>query len=478
MALSSRSLAGAGAALLLVFSSCSKDPEAPALSVTTAEAPGAPTVVPLTFTPAPPTKPASADYAFDWDAATVMPTPPGSAPIPAPWAPTAVRAFSDDLRDDHRKADGWELLYNNFSSVYAANTPTFILYNKYRGLVRCYYYQQTDAQSARSYQALASTPKLGGSAATSSPLLSFAAQSVVDPLQNAQFASSLEMQPIGERVWYAVQSELAYDRNIGRATHESLSLTWQLNGSKVDGIRLGTSQVGTRLPVSFQVEGVDLTRPTLFSTALSYDGPVWLRLTGPASLASLQQAGVSTAEAQQALSLQPGVRVFSGVVPSQNAGTGALVQVPAQMKFNSDANVLLTNFNVALPGYANGTTVGWAPQYNEAPGVFFLESRPTVLTRQQVGGTQPYTYTLDVPSVRYLFNPAVTRIADIKNIRQEIVAVGDTTVPEPPLYIGSALAANRPLHVRGVRVSFDVVPKNGSTTIRHTKTFRANSKPQ
>ena len=81
---------------------------------------------------------------FDWDNADYMPTPPGYTKIHVPWYVGATGSITSvypaDVYSDNKASDGWEMLYNKFSSKTYTPRPYFILYNKYRGLLRIYHY--------------------------------------------------------------------------------------------------------------------------------------------------------------------------------------------------------------------------------------------------------------------------------------------------------------------------------------------------
>jgi hypothetical protein len=460
----------------LALSGCHKDKDpAPLTVAASSNTTATPTVIPLTFIPAPPTKALDPNYAFDLDNAQVMPSQAGAAAIPAPWAATAVGAYSADIRNDHKQADGWELLYTLFSADSAPNTNYFVTYNKYRGVMRLYYYlnQGVTGNTLAAYRALASSLYLRGRQAGTSPLFNFAGQSVIDMAKNADFVSSLDTQPLANGTWYITQYELAYDQNIVSKDYTTTAFTWQLNSSQLTGLSL--NGVGlTSLPGSLYVDKVDFCHPGTIDYSLTYAGPAQLTLTGPASLTSLQQSGLPAEGARQVLALTAGAPWFRGQVPTQNAGLGATASLPVQAKFYTKADVGIAGPFLAFPGYDNSQVIGIAPQYNAAPGVFYLQSAPVITKQVLANGAQPYVYTLNVASVKYLFNPAVQALASIRNIQQEIVATAVDTGLDTTLYAGTTLAASQELTIQGVRVSFDVVPNNGSSPVHIVKTFKAD----
>lgn len=120
------------------------------------------------------------------------------------------------------------------------------------------------------------------------------------------------------------------------------------------------------------------------------------------------------------------------------------------MRFN-----FVGGLSFATPGLDNKDVTGIGPAFNESVGIFYLEEKPVIL-HQQISGNLNEQY---------------------KNFRQEIVAVDPDegkTLTEAKIYCGNVLKASAPLDIHGVRVSFEVVPKNGSAPVKIIKTFKAD----
>lgn len=114
--------------------------------------------------------------------------------------------------------------------------------------------------------------------------------------------------------------------------------------------------------------------------------------------------------------------------------------------------------------------------FNEPMGVFYLVSKPVIHYSRSTGAV-PEQYKLDVSSVEYVINPFIQNYAEVRNFRQEIVAVDAEEIKnltEAKIFRGSILKASAPLTILGVRVSFEVAPKNGSTPVKIIKTFKAD----
>jgi hypothetical protein len=463
--------------LLILLTQCkSKDPE-PILVVVenTAVQPSQnPTIVPMVAIPTPPTR-IGLNFPLDWDKITTMPAPPSRVPIPLPWSDQATRMFSEDIRYDFKKEDGWELIYNRFSdTVLVSGGDYFILYNKYRGILRYYMYQAYSVENIADNDMITHTLSQNGSYAASSSLLNFADQQIVDVLSNSSEVSTLEPRPIAKDAWYAFEYEMAYDPNSYQQNFNSMSLSWSFVSMQLDMFSMnGTTY--PKVPFSIRQTGVKIGPWT--TTSVSGVSQIVLNGTRDANAAYTVLDNQSKGVISEIVNGNSIHDLKSGILSSTNAPGN-----PASL-FTWDAELicrvkpsmaLLTSRLLSPPGIDNSQTLGGSPFYNAAMGVFNLDKRPVVIYKKI---ENKHLYSLNVPSVRYLFNPAVTKLADIQDITQEVIAQsatepGMTTIAK--LYKGQSLEANQPLSVVGVRVSFVVAPKNGSAKVKIVKTFKAD----
>ncbi|SET55857.1 hypothetical protein [Hymenobacter actinosclerus] len=416
--------------------------------------------------PTPPTKnDPAAD--FDWETDLTLPAPAEQPAVPVPWAPTAKRAFPIQWASDYLRADGWELVYNSSSRQRVAASKFLVFYNKFRGVMRMYYYLNDDSGALPLNSTLASTLAIEGSYAGQSPLLNFSGQQIVDFTQNAAFASTLEPQPLSRFTWYATQVELTYDPLIRYQSYDKFSMRWTLASYAIAAGTLGGAPFSA-LPVGLRHVGTDFN-----GLPPSFSGPADLLVHGASSIDLLQNAGFNTDGLRRTLLDPINSDLLDGVVTqaAQTAGTTLKWSVPAQIVRGPSS--LLISPALALPGYDNSWTSGVAVHYNEVPGVFNLLDSPVVKEQEQPGETYRYRYTLNIPSVRYTFNPATIGAATIRDIKQTLIAAAaDDSSPTPMYYVGGTLEATAELRVVGVRVSFEVVPTNGSAPVRIIKTFK------
>ena len=188
---------------------------------------------------------------FDWENVDWMPTPAGQSRIPAPWVGQGSLAstFGLDVINDRKRSDGWELIYNTFTNSAPGNiqNPYFVLYNKYRGLLRIFLYTTTQFISSSTYL------QDGISVITNqqTSLLNFVGNDIVDGskknmnYQQMQPASNDGSMPLASNKWYMMQYEMAYDPNISQIPYNQIQLNWNLNYYNVETIDLGGTLQGT-----------------------------------------------------------------------------------------------------------------------------------------------------------------------------------------------------------------------------------------
>jgi hypothetical protein len=178
-----------------------------------------------------------------------------------PWVPGAATDIPLDIALDHKKVDGWVLLYNFMDGelkdlqgqpvVIDHPNAFFALYNKYRGIIRFFYFHKKETTySDFTYGLMMETPSEG------TTLLNFAkdfaesdeALSRHPSLQRANIAKFGTSGPILEH-WHHFDVELAYDPRIAEKFYSDVNMRWLGRGTdthnltldgKVEGSILGT----------------------------------------------------------------------------------------------------------------------------------------------------------------------------------------------------------------------------------------------
>lgn len=442
-------------------------------------------------------------YPLDWENIDYMPTPPGMAAVLVPWASGASRQFAPELANDYSASSGWTLVYNTFNTTITHDNWYFILYNKYTGMIRMYYYIPSNANYITSSNLIY---KLAteGSYASSSPILNFADQQFVDIGTNSSFATTIQQWQVARSTWYVLQYELAYDQNMYAQSFTSFNFLWPIRSSSITNVAINGTITGT-LKGNITTPGSDFTIAPSFT------------LNGDNNSSSVTINGSSDAE-----KLKPslGITLFNKIKDALLSGAQGIVKnilsgifkrssstppventnlkIDAKVSLTGTltSDFLLTSAAFSIPGYNQTNTTGFAPLYNQPLGVFYLSAKPAVDISVQYVPTDTrsnrlYTCTVDDNSFNFIFNPTVLAIADIENITKEIL-VDDSILDYGGVISGGEAEtpiAGRSLYlITGnlqtydnvdfyqhtyVRISFDVVPKDNSPTYRISKTFKA-----
>lgn len=185
-------------------------------------------------------KAAIVPYVFDWETADYMPTPLGTTPILVPWASGSNKQFPTEFNTDYKKIDGWELVYNTFSTSTFAQPAHFILYNKYRGILRGFFYLQPTTPVSSNY--ITHTLKLNGHPLK---MLNFSTRSRID-LSNAQMEATI-VQPYrttATGTWYAAEFEMAYDPSTEYLNASSNDIQWSVYSTAITNFTLNGSSQG------------------------------------------------------------------------------------------------------------------------------------------------------------------------------------------------------------------------------------------
>lgn len=188
---------------------------------------------------------------LDWENCDWMPTPVGQSAIPSPWsgAGSIAAEFGMEATNDRYRKDGWELMYNTFTSEAPGPliNPYFMLYNKYRGLLRVYLYVTT--QFITTSNSLKDGLQIVTPGKTS--VLNFLDKSVVDISQRdyttyfSQIRSTPENipSPVASNKWYMFQYELAYDPAL-QMQSEPIHLSWHLDYIQIQQLQLSGKAYG------------------------------------------------------------------------------------------------------------------------------------------------------------------------------------------------------------------------------------------
>jgi hypothetical protein len=412
------------------------------------------------------------NFNFDWEHAQYMPVKPGQPAVPVPWSSQAIKNYDPGLQNDFKKSDGWELVYNSFSDSLNFDNRIFILYNKFRGLLRYYTYNSIPTNpSVEEYRWLINELALRGTAGAS-PLFNYADQLIVDMKGDSWNTSIIEPWPLTERGWYISQFELAYDRNTINYNWQQFTLGWSLSFAKVEELSLNDKPAINKM-VYLQKPGLRFSASRGVAIGSNMQAHV-KSVSGLDALSGIFSSSLVNNLKQTIFDSAAGNKLNATLVPLLGMADCKL-DVAASIRLDYNLVGYVGELSMAPPGVDNSKVIGMGPFFNEPMGIFYLGAQP-VIHHVKADGALPEQYTLDVPSVEYVINPFIQSYAAVRHFHQEIVAVASNetaSLTEAKLFQGQQLKASAPLNILGVRVSFEVVPRNGSAPVRIIKTFKA-----
>jgi len=445
-------------------------------------------------------------YPLTWEGVDLMPTPPGLETVYVPWGSGGSRQIPTEMLDDYKTSDGWKLLYNTFNTSTMQPNWYFMLYNVYRGLVRLYIYIPASANITPSSN-ITHTLSVEKSHAASSPLMNFAGSpgQIVDVNNNVSFASTLEQWQVARSTWYAVQYEVAYDQNVATQNYNTFDIAWNVGYTSVSTLKVHGTGTGT-ITGSISIPGTNLSiSPTLnlsnsngnISVSGSSDATKLSSSLGTSLVNSIKGA-ITSGLSGIVSNLLGGIFKHSSE-PTEN------VHLNINQSFDLSGTLvtpgLLTSPGFAVPGTDQSVTTGFVPANNSRLGVFYISNRPTVKYKETLNRNPPPDYdngayyvnnfSVDQTSYSMIYNPDVLAVANIANVKAQVMLETDgdrgstfwyNNIPDPTLDFPAwdaniqmdGVAFSTALAPVAVRITLDVVPKNGAPAVTLSKTFLAN----
>ncbi len=425
-------------------------------------------------------------FNFNWETVDWMPTPAvvGQTLINSPWIGqgSITSIYGIDVANDYKASDGWVLVYNSFdpNSPGPLEDPYFILYNRYRGLMRIYFFVTSQVSANSDYLVDGLTASTSGTTS----LLNFLGNDIVDVSQNQLSYSQIEpgppdgSAPLGTRKWYMLQYELAYDPNLANTNYNNIQLSWYTNYNSISKISLGGPLIGS---VNGSVGSSTSNISSSLLNGLKVVTTAGLSLAGSSAVnnasgnfsavnpilnpdGTLQGFSPTTVNNKLGLSNATFTALQSGLNSAFSAATGNIPGAVAGLLSaiiggNSNAQTISLTLNAKLqldgtstskgsfpasPAsvYVPGTIIdpitaqGYIPLYTNSLGIFNLSSKPIVnihtnsIKVSQNGGIYyqyDNLYTVNTFSINYLWNPSVINSsstgAAIKNLKTEVVLI-------------------------------------------------------
>ncbi|HEY4785604.1 MAG TPA: hypothetical protein VIH57_06125 [Bacteroidales bacterium] len=476
-------------------------------------------------------------YAFDWEnPSDLMPTPSNKT-IYVPWAygvtGSITSTYDADVYSDHKKSDGWVLVYSTFSPYTYTPMPYFILYNKYRGLLRIYQYNDNTGYTYSSN--LQANAQWSGNGNSNYSQLNFAGKTLIDVFSSAtqqKVISTLEpaptdgSYPVTPNTWYMLQYEITYDPNLVATTSSTPpTFSWNVNYRNITQVSLGGTLTG-KITGTVGSSTLEQNVNSALGKGLTNIGTVALSAVG-AKFFETNKMGLNNTlysnikkGVDGALSTATGnipatvVSIFSAIFGGNSNGQTYNLDLNASLSLNGtleNNGSLFSGTSIPMPGSIKPVTdgsyniSGFVPLYNKTLGVFNLSNRPVIKstynaypTYMYPAGTQAIRLNIDNTSFSIKFNPELLSIATIQNMRQEVVVFPYNFYPgdlvdiyakdesggsksvyvhaQPIIFVpyGFPYGNNFKPGFMGVRIAFTVVPKDGSPSSTIIKTFVAD----
>jgi len=488
-------------------------------------------------TPEQPVKPSANDYKVDY----VLPPnltwtdqyyPWGATNVLSPFAGGTSREFPTEYISDINAVDGWELYLNTFStSLIDPQKKYFVIYNRYRGLLRIYYY--LDNANFSPTKSIIWELGLHGSA-NNSTILNFEQGELIDNATKLTYTTKVQLQkkvqPNG--CWYAEQFELAYDADAYPQDYRANALKIGLYSQDVTQYSFAGTQSGT-IDGSIQVPKSSGSGfwSTLFNGAIDLGlGAIGSGASG--ALKTVFKTGFSSLKIKQIdstaldyIATSATIKglpksIFNAILGKSSGGTTyssekVSLKINTSIKLDGTGTASPTGlgtFNTYLSGTQNlySADSGIIPLYPRKLGVFNITGTPIVHMDmfhliEETSSTTTAQYYLDDTSYSINWNPDLINQsaegASIQNLKKDIILVDASSpvtgtgytleyvTPQDATYVSfvsdgimsfsrvfkSVNPTNWSPNVRSyaLRISFDVVPNNGSARTTIIKTLIA-----
>ncbi|MFD2785324.1 T9SS type A sorting domain-containing protein [Hymenobacter rubripertinctus] len=183
----------------------------------------------------------SLDYCRTW--AIRRPNQPDISVV-APWESGTSGVLQQlNYSQDYTRAKGWELLRENLGALNPVGTPYFILYNKYTGMIRAFFYVDTSqgtfingALVTMSHSSVNANRSTGVMALTNELLLTADSYSQRTDLSSdiVSYVAKLS----GQTNWLMAEFTAAYDPNAGSSLFAGNALEFAVHGIVTSDIKL------------------------------------------------------------------------------------------------------------------------------------------------------------------------------------------------------------------------------------------------
>jgi len=393
---------------------------------------------------------------FDWENAQYISYKGNNLLLP--WESGANSgSIPKEICDDFKSVDGWVLLYNDFSE--GQTDPKFMLYNKFKGIVKVYLYVTNSTYTASSFTWGFGANTIGCQTST----FNFT-KSMAEPLTSkysnpsayiVNYSADPAVIPNGvnPNYWYCCQLEVMYDPNITNLTHDNIDFRLQcfatdkkyvkLDGG-IDGTLNGTftmpsggstSGLFSDLVSSFDIGKIGkLNLPTLGETQKFLTGYI-TKQTNTALKNSLTQG--LTELSSSLLSTNPIINTFTNGLLSIKSSSPGKINCALKATINQSGTITSSIAGPSavfkFPGTLSTNLGGILPNYDKPLGVFCVDKKPKINVKHTSrwhsdpkymdGGYYSLNDRLDIDLTSFTIsiNPEVSALCSDITISKQIV---------------------------------------------------------
>ncbi len=395
-------------------------------------------------------------FNFDWEKETYIEYRGSS--IKLPWVSGANSgSIPKEISDDFKSIDGWELLYNDFPDGEA--DPKFILYNKYKGLVKVFLFVTNSTYTASSF-----TWGFGANTTNCQTSAFNFTKNTAEPAANkysnpavyiANYSSDPQAIPNGvnPNYWYCGQFEVMYDPNISNLSHDDIDLRLQCFATNKEFIKLkgnidgkitgtfsmpssgGVSGLFSDLVSSFSINNIGkINFPTLSETK-TFLTDYATKQTDSYLKSQLTQG--LTKLGQSLATTNPWVKVLTNGLLSTSSSAPGRIDCSINAKIAQEGTITSSiagpSARFKFPGTKNTNLGGILPNYDKPLGVFCITAKPVIKLNENIqyhknpeepdGGTYSVDnrLELDLSSFEVIINPEVSASCSQISIEKNIV---------------------------------------------------------
>lgn len=453
-----------------------------------------------------------------------------------PWGSAVSTSAPDNIRFDHFTADGWTLIYNTFDVEQTNSRPVLVLYNRFRGILRWWWYNDQVPAGPSNY--LTYALMIDGA---NTGMFNFRGEFAKDytKLDNHPFVVKTNTaqfnQGLLNQAWYYFDTEFAYDPNVKDKPQTTYSLAlngWATSAAKItlqgdiNGTVNGTIEgSGSGVSLFSNLIG-SITSSSITNSVQHIDNGAKAKVSFEDKINTAVSSGLADAVktnlnklATQGLQIlsSPLSNVFSSIIsssinPQQKVSLNLSAKINLTGDLTTDQPAVL--FKGAVPGTARGDLSGYLPYYNEPLGAFNLSAPPIVRWRRvtiptyppQPTGTVQIQYLAD-NNAAIVLNPAIASQVTVSPPSITLMYLKTYSGKEPittasltynnfsgwavinnvagnvwyafsaPYTINYNYFSGTPETSIAVRVSFTLTPTNGSAPVEISKIFKPNFVP-